>query len=188
MIDAFLFVGLPYIAIVVAVVGCVWRARNNRFSMSARSSQFLEDRQLLFGSAPWHIGIIVVLLGHIVAGLLPKVWSSILTVPGALIAIETLGVACSLLAIVGLGALIYRRITSARVQAVTTTMDLVVVALLLAQIGVGLMSAVSFRYGSAWSTGTVVPYFWGLVTLNPDGRKWRLPRSTAGKSSCASPG
>jgi len=44
----------------------------------------------------------------------------------------------------------------------------VVVALLLAQIGVGLMSAVSFRYGSAWSTGTVVPYFWGLVTLNPD--------------------
>ncbi len=168
MIDAFLFIGLPYIAIVVAVIGCIWRARTNRFSMSSRSSQFLEDRQLLFGSAPWHIGIIVVLLGHLLAAFLPRVWSTILAVPGALMTIETIGVACSLLAIVGLGSLIYRRITSARVQAVTTTMDLVVVALLLLQIGVGLMSAASFRYGSAWGTGTVVPYFWGLITLSPE--------------------
>ena len=168
MIDAFLFVGLPYIAILVAVIGCVRRARLDKFSMTTRSSQFLEDQQLIFGSAPWHIGIIVVLLGHIIAGVLPRVWSSILTVPGALIAIETLGVACSLLAIVGLIALIYRRITSARIQAVTTTSDLVLVALLLGQVIVGLLSAVHFRYGATWSTGTVVPYFWGLVTLHPD--------------------
>ena len=168
MIDAFLFVGLPYIALVVAVVGCVWRARNNRFSMSARSSQFLEDRQLLFGSAPWHIGIILVLLGHLVAFVLPKVWSSILTVPGALMAIETIGIASSLLAIVGLSVLIYRRITSARVQAVTTNADLLLVALLLAQTVLGLMSAIHFRHGAAWSTGTVVPYLWGLVIFSPD--------------------
>lgn len=168
MVDAFLFVGLPYIALVVSVVGCVWRARNNRFGMSARSSQFLEDRQLLWGSAPWHIGIIVVLLGHIVAGFLPQVWSSLLTIPGALFAVETLGVAASLLALAGLGALLYRRLTSARVQVVTNTMDLVVVALLLGQIIAGLLSAVHFRYGSSWSTGTVVPYFWSLVTLRPD--------------------
>lgn len=168
MIDAFLFVGLPYTALIVALVGCVWRARNNRFSMSARSSQFLEDRQLVFGSAPWHIGILLVLLGHLVAFLLPKVWASILTVPGALIAIETIGVASSLLAIAGLGVLIYRRLTSARIQAVTTNADLILVVLLLAQVVIGLISALHFRYGAAWSTGTVVPYFWGLVTLSPD--------------------
>lgn len=168
MIEAFLFIGLPYIAIIVAVLGSVWRMRHNRYSLSARSSQFLEDRQLLWGSAPWHIGILGVLLGHLVAGLLPQVWASLMTVRGALLAVETIGVACSLLAIVGLGLLIYRRVTSARMQAVTTVLDLVLVALLLAQISVGLMSALSFRYGAAWSTGTVVPYFWGLITLNPD--------------------
>jgi nitrate reductase gamma subunit len=168
MIDAFLYVGLPYIALVVAVIGCVWRARNHRYSMSARSSQFLEDRQLLFGSAPWHIGILLVLLGHLVAFLLPRVWSSILTVPGALLAIETIGIASSLLAIIGLSVLIYRRITSARIQAVTTTADLLLVVLLLLQTVLGLMSAIHFRHGAAWSTGTVVPYFWGLVTLSPD--------------------
>lgn len=168
MVDAFLFVGLPYIALVVCVVGCVWRARNSRYGMSARSSQFLEDRKLLWGSAPWHIGIVVVLLGHIVAGVLPDVWAAILTVPGALFVIETIGVACSLLAIAGLLTLIARRVTSARLQAVTTNADFVVVTLLLAQVALGLATAVHFRYGAAWSTGTVVPYFWGLVTLSPD--------------------
>ena len=168
MIDAFLFVGLPYIALVVCVVGCIWRARQNQYGMSARSSQFLEDRQLLFGSTPWHVGIFIVLVGHIIAGFLPKVWSSILTVPGALFAIEALGVTCSLLALTGLGILLFRRITSAKIQAVTTHTDIVVVALLFVQVLVGLLSAIHYRHGSAWSTGTVVPYFWSLVTLNPD--------------------
>lgn len=168
MVDAFLFVGLPYIAIVTALVAGYWRWKTNRYSLSSRSSQFLEDRTLLWGSAPWHIGIITVLLGHIIAGLAPQVWSSILTVPGALFAIETLGIACGILALVGLSVLIARRVTSARVQAVTTSMDLVVVGLLAAQILVGLLSALTFRYGSAWSTGTVVPYFWSLVMLRPD--------------------
>lgn len=168
MLDAFLFVGLPYLAIVVCVVGCIWRSRCDRYSMSARSSQFLEDGRLLFGSLPWHVGIIIVLLGHLIAAFLPRVWSSLMSVPGMLFGAEALGVACSVLAIVGLGTLIVRRVTDARVQAVTTTMDLVLVVLLMAQIVVGLLSAVSFRHGAAWSTGTVVPYFWGLFTLHPD--------------------
>lgn len=168
MIDVFLLIGLPYLALVTALVAGVWRWRNRRYSLSARSSQFLEDRQLLWGSAPWHIGIITVLLGHIVAVAFPQVWSAILTVPGAVFAIETVGVASSLLAIVGLVTLIVRRLTSARLQAVTTNNDLIVVALLLVQILLGLITATDFRYGSAWSTGTVVPYFWSIVTLHPE--------------------
>lgn len=168
MMDAFWFVGLPYLSLLVFIVGCVWRARREKFSLSARSSQFLEDRQLLLGSTPWHIGIGVVLLGHLLAGFFPKVWSSILTVPGALLAVEALGVAGALLAIVGLSVLLARRLTSGKVQAVTTGADLVVAALLLAQVVAGLLSALHYRYGAAWSTGTVVPYFWGLVTLRPD--------------------
>ncbi len=168
MVDAFLFVGLPYIAIVTALIVGIRRVRGNPFSMSSRSSQFLEDRKLAWGSAPWHLGILVVLAGHVVAGVFPKIWSSLLAAPGALFVVEALGVAGSLLALAGLAALIYRRLTSARVQAVTVPADLIVSALLLGQILVGLMSAIHFRYGSAWSAGTVVPYFWGLVTLSPD--------------------
>lgn len=168
MVDSFLFIGLPYLAIVVCITGCVWRARKDRFSMTARSSQFLEDGRLLYGSLPWHVGIIIILLGHLFAALLPGVWSTMMRVPGVLFATEAIGVACSVLALIGLSLLIFRRLTNARIQAVTTSMDLVVVFLLMLQIIAGLMSAVSFGNGAAWATGTVVPYFWGLLTLRPD--------------------
>lgn len=168
MVDAFLLIGLPYLAVVTAVVAGWWRARRHRLTWSSRSSQFLEDRQLLWGSAPWHVGIFLVLAGHAVAGLAPRLWASLLSAPGMLLAVETAGAAGSFLAILGLAALLYRRVTNARVQAVTTTADLAVVALLLIQTAVGLTCAATLRYGSAWSTGTVVPYLWSLVTLTPE--------------------
>lgn len=168
MIDAFLLIGLPYLAIATAVIGGYWRWKNHRYTLSSLSSQFLEDRALKWGSAPWHIGIGIVLLGHLLAAIFPRAWSSLLTVPGMLLFIESVGVAGAVLALLGLGVLITRRLTSARIQAVTSSMDLMVVGLLFAQVFLGLMSALHFRYGAAWSTGTVVPYFWSLLTLRPD--------------------
>lgn len=168
MVDLFLFVGLPYLALTTAVVVGIRRARSSGYQLSTRSSQFLEDRKLLWGSAPWHIGIGIIFFGHLFPLLFPTLWSSFLTVPGALLVIETIGVAASLLAILGLIVLIVRRVVSSRLQAVTTTMDLVVVGLLLAQVVIGLIAAVQFRYGAAWSTGTLVPYIWSLVRLQPD--------------------
>ena len=60
------------------------------------------------------------------------------------------GIALSVLCVVGLAVLALRRLTSARVQAVTTTMDLVVLAVLLVQIVLGLAVAVHYRWGAAW--------------------------------------
>lgn len=168
MIDAFLLVGLPYIAMAVCVVGCIWRWKFQRFTYSSLSSQFLENRQLLWGSAPWHVGILVILAGHVIAAFLPRVWSSLMSNSIVLLITEGIGIGCSLLCIAGLLVLIYRRLTSPRIQAVTTTMDLMVLALLLFQVILGLLSAIFFRWGAAWSTGTVVPYFWSLLTLRPD--------------------
>lgn len=168
MLDAFLLVGLPYLAITMAIVGSVWRLRVHRFSYSARSSQFLEHRQLRLGSAPWHIGILVVLAGHLLAFLLPDAWRALLAVPGGLAVVEAVGMIAAMLSLIGLVMLIVRRVTSGRVQAVTTTMDLVVVGLLLGQVTLGILTAVQLRYGAAWGVGTAVPYLWSLLTLHPD--------------------
>lgn len=63
MVDAFLLIGLPYIAIISAIAGTWWKWKRSPYTISSRSSQFFEDRWLIFGSMPWHIGIIVILLG-----------------------------------------------------------------------------------------------------------------------------
>lgn len=168
MIQSFLLVGLPYAAVLVCVLGSIWRFRSKRFSYSALSSQFLEDRQLLWGSGPWHVGIFVVLAGHAVAFLVPGVWASLVSNRAFLIGVEVVGMAAAFLAIFGLAILALRRLRNGRVQAVTTTVDLAVLGILLVQVVLGLLTAVMHRWGASWSTGTAAPYLWSLVTLQPD--------------------
>jgi len=47
-------------------------------------------------------------------------------------------------------------------------MDLAVLGLLFLQVALGLGTALSLRWGAAWSAGTVVPYMWSIFTLQPD--------------------
>jgi len=168
MLDTFLLIGLPYLAIVTCVAATVVRFRNQRFTFSALSSQFLEHRTLRWGSAAWHIGIILILGLHFVVFLVPGLWRSLVANTTFLVTIETVGIAASIACLVGLVVLIGRRLVSSRVQAVTTPTDLIVQALLLVQIGLGLATALQYRWGSAWAAGTVVPYLWSILTFQPD--------------------
>ena len=168
MMDPFLFIGLPYLAVVVCVVVSVLRYRSSGYTYSAMSSQFLEDRGLKWGSAPWHIGIILILAGHLAVFLFPGLTASLLSVRPVLLAVEGAGIALTLLCIAGLVVLTLRRLTSAKVQAVTSTMDLVILAVLLTQIVLGLVVAFQYRWGASWATGTLVPYLWSLISLQPD--------------------
>ena len=129
MIETFLFVALTYAAVIVCVVATVYRFKRARTTISAMSSQFLEARGLRWGSGPWHAGIFVVLALHARFLLVPGPARAIFSVPAVLYTIEIAGVAASLLCAAGLVVLIVRRLTSSRVQAVTSVMDLVVLAL-----------------------------------------------------------
>jgi len=168
MMQNFLLLGLPYLALIVCVVGSIQRYRLRRFTYSALSSQFLEDRQLAWGSIPWHVGILTLLLGHVFALGLPGLWASLTANTAFLYSVEVIGVAASVLAIVGLVLLAVRRLTTGRVQAVTTVIDLALLGLLLVQIVLGLTVAMQYPWGASWSTGTVAPYLWSVLTLRPD--------------------
>ncbi|MDO8688370.1 MAG: respiratory nitrate reductase subunit gamma, partial [Dehalococcoidales bacterium] len=49
----------------------------------------------------------------------------------------------------------------------TSFMDVVLLIVLLAQVVTGIMTAVFYRWGSAWFIQTATPYFWSLFTLSP---------------------
>lgn len=168
MMDSVLFIALPYLAIVVCVFGSIYRMRNMPMTYSSLSSQFLESKTLVWGSVPWHIGIIVIILAHFVAFLFPGFWQMLMVHKTILYATEGIGLALGMACLLGLVVLIVRRITSDRVQAVSSPMDLLVLALLFAQVVFGICIAMFHRWGAAWATGTVVPYIWGLFHLQPD--------------------
>ena len=168
MLETFLFGVFPYVAAAVVVVGLIWRYRTNQFSYSSVSSQFLENKQLFWGSVPWHYGIILVLLGHLTGVLLPNTVKAINGVPVRLYVIEGTALALSLTLLVGLVVLIWRRAVSPSVRVATTLMDAVLLVVLLFQVVTGILTAISYRWGSAWFVQTATPYFWSLFTLSPN--------------------
>jgi len=167
-VDLLLFVALPYVALTSLVVGSIVRYRTDRLRLSAFSSQLLESRRLLWGSIPFHAGIGILFAGHLLPFLAPDIWRRAVVRPGVLLTVEVVGAAAGLLALFGLVVLLVRRMSSARLRGASRFMDLAVLALLLAQVVLGLWVALGSRWGSVWSTGTTTPYLWSLLTLHPD--------------------
>lgn len=167
MVDLVLFAVFPYVAVILAVLVGIYRYRSDRFSYSSFSSQFLESRQLFWGSVPWHYGIIAILLAHLLAALFPNAWMVLIAAPARLYVLEVAGLGLALLTIIGLALLILRRLLSARVFAVTSPMDWVLLAALLAQVVLGLWVALFYRWGSAWYLSTAVPWLASLATFHP---------------------
>lgn len=167
MLDKFLWVGFPYLALALAIVVSILRFTWKPFSYSSLSSQFLENRQLFWGSGLWHWGISWVLSGHIVAFLIPRqilAWNS---APFRLYLLEFTGLTAALLALVGVVALMVRRHTSSRVKVVTSVMDWVLLGILLLQVTTGIDTALRYRWGSSWYASNAAPYLWSLLSLNP---------------------
>jgi len=166
-IDQLLYGVLPYVAVAIAVIGAIVRYYTNRFSYSSLSSQFLENRQLFWGSVPWHYGILVILLGHLVAFLIPRsilAWNGM---PWRLYVLEGSALAFGFLTLWGLLALIFRRGTNRRIQVVSTPMDWVLLIALLVQVVAGVWIAVFYRWGSSWYAGFAVPYLYSIFRLSP---------------------
>ncbi len=162
-----LFVVFPYVALAIAVVGSVVRWRRFPFTVSALSSQLLESRRLRWGSIAFHWGVVIILLGHLAALLVPQGFEAWNGEPIRLYLLEGTGLALGLWTLFGVIVLLARRLGSSRIRAVTTPMDLVVLGVILIQVLTGVWIAVGYRWGSFWGTSVFVPYVRSLITFQP---------------------
>ncbi|OLS27121.1 MAG: Nitrate reductase-like protein NarX [Candidatus Heimdallarchaeota archaeon LC_3] len=171
--DTILFIVFPYLALSIAIFGFIYRYKQERFSFSSQSSQFLSsDRLLFWGSVPWHYGITIILLVHLIAFTLVTEWGTLLSSTLIIVFFEVTGWVITLMVIVGLLLLIIRRIINPKVYVATTFVDWIMLLVLLIQVGsggyiafIGYMTDLGF--GSQWFGNTVVPWMVSLVTLNP---------------------
>jgi nitrate reductase gamma subunit len=166
--NTLLFLIFPYVALSIAIVVTIYRSIYRPFSISSLSSQLLERRLLYWGSIPFHWGITIILTFHLIAIFIPQsiiVWNA---EPLRLYILEISGLALGLLATFGLIVLIVRRVSVARIRAVSTPMDYVVVLLLFVSLATGVTIASYYRWGSYWFTGIFTPYVIGILTFHPD--------------------
>jgi len=167
VVNNFLFVGLPYAAMAVFLVGVIHRYRATGYKYSSLSSQFLEGGGIYIFAVLFHWGILVVFLGHLLAFLFPTATLAWHSSAVRLIADEVVIFAFGLSVLIGLAGLFIRRLSQPRIRAVTSRMDVVIVLVLLVQIVFGLWIALGYRWGYYWFASDMSPYLWSLVKFSP---------------------
>jgi nitrate reductase gamma subunit len=167
-LDLLLFAVLPYIAVAIAIVATFERYARHQSTVTSMSSQFLENRLHFWALVPFHAGILLVLLGHVIAFLIPSgvlAWNAS---PARLLVLESLGLTGGLLAAGGLLATIVRRLRIAPLRRGTHAVDWVVYGVLALQLSGGVLIALVYPWGSSWFAAAAVPYLRSLVVLQPD--------------------
>jgi len=142
--DAFFFGIFPYIALVVLAVGSVLRYEREPYSWRSGSSQLLRRRQLVWGSVLFHVGVLIVFLGHLFGLLVPLELFHLLAIEPPmkqLMAIVVGGVA-GVVALVGGVMLLHRRLFDPRIRRTSSFGDIAVLVLLDAQLALGLAGIV----------------------------------------------
>ncbi|TAL36082.1 MAG: respiratory nitrate reductase subunit gamma [Alphaproteobacteria bacterium] len=141
-LDYFLFQILPYIALSVLLLGSIVRFDRDPYGWRSKSSQLLRRRQLAWGSNLMHVGILVILVGHI-AGLLTPLqffeWVGISHGAKQIMAMAVGGIA-GVFCFIGLVILLHRRLSDPRIRANSSFADIAVLVLLLAQLCLGMLT------------------------------------------------
>jgi len=139
-LDTLLFGYAPYVALTVFLAGSLIRFDREQYTWRSGSSQMLRKGSLQLGSNLFHVGILLLFLGHFF-GLLtpPEVYHALGLSVGAkqwlaIIAGTVFGTIC----FIGLTLLLHRRLTDPRIRKTSAPMDLVILGVLWLQLVLGL--------------------------------------------------
>jgi nitrate reductase gamma subunit len=142
-VDFLSFQIYPYIALAVFFIGSWVRFDRAMYTWRTGSSQLLSSRGMRIGSNLFHVGILVVLAGHVVGLLTPHfVYEIFITAHQKQILAMVVGGVFGAICLVGLLILLARRLFNPRVRATGTFGDTLILVLLLAQLLLGLYTIV----------------------------------------------
>jgi nitrate reductase gamma subunit len=141
-LNTFLFGYYPYIAMIVFLAGSALRYDRDQYTWRTGSSQLLRAKELRIGSNWFHVGILLLFVGH-VAGLLtpPEIYHGLglSTSAKQLLAVIAGGVFGGI-CFRGIFVLIRRRLTDDRIRATSSRMDIFILLLIGAQLVLGLLT------------------------------------------------
>lgn len=173
-IDLLLFGVYPYIALAICLIGSWARFDLSQYSWKSGSSQVFnrnaaEQRYMRIASNLFHVGILFVLAGHFVGLLTPEsIYHHVISTQNKQLLAMVSGGLFGTLCLIGLLMLIKRRWSNDRVRASSSTSDMMILLVLLAQLVLGLMTIVA---STSHMDGSVMVMLadWAqsVVTLQP---------------------
>ena len=172
MLNQFLWIIYPYLCVAIFIVGHIARYKYDQFSWTAKSSEFLEKKQLKWGSLLFHLGIIPVFFGHVVGLAIPAEWIDGLGISESTYHFGAvyIGSIFGIMTLIGMLMLTFRRVTRTNVRKLSTASDIIVNFMLLCIVILGCYATLvtnattpDFDYRQ-----TIAIWFRGLFTLTPD--------------------
>ncbi len=170
-INHIVFGWYPYLCLTVFLLGSLLRFDREQYTWKAGSSQLLRRRQLMWGSNLFHVGILVIFLGHFV-GLLTPIW--VFDVLGISHGFKqwmaiVLGGVAGIVCFIGMTLLVHRRLFDARIRATSSFGDIAILLLLYAQLILGLATIpVSLGHLDGHEMVKFMTWAQGILTLQPD--------------------
>ena len=174
-INHIVFGWYPYVCLTVFLLGSLVRFDREQYTWRTGSSQLLRRRQLMWGSNLFHVGILVIFVGHFV-GLLTPIW--IFDALGishtakqwmAIIIGGVAGLAC----LVGIALLTHRRLFDARIRTTSSFGDIAILLILFAQLLLGLATIpVSLGHLDGHEMVRFMNWAQGILVLRADA--WTL--------------
>ncbi len=137
----FFFVYYPYFCLTVFVVGSALRYDRDQYTWKADSSQLLRKKGMRIGNNLFHIGIILLLFGHMVGLLMPREIYHHFMDSGtkqmmAMVAGGVFGTIC----FIGMTILLIRRLFDPRIRATSKPSDTMILLFLYVQLITGLIT------------------------------------------------
>jgi nitrate reductase gamma subunit len=169
-INYIVFGWYPYLCLTVFLVGSWLRFEREQYSWRSGSSQLLRRRQLMWGSVLFHVGILVVFLGHFV-GLLTPIW--IFDAIGISHSFKqwmaiVIGGVAGIMCFFGLTLLVHRRLFDVRIRKTSSFGDIAILLLLYAQLIIGLATIpVSLNHTDGHEMVKFMSWAQGILMLQP---------------------
>lgn len=179
-LDTLLFGLYPYLAGTVFLIGSLLRFDHGQYTWKTGSSQMLSSRRMRLASNLFHVGIITIFFGHLVGLLTPHwVYSPFIGAGTKQVLAVVVGGIAGAMCLAGGAMLLHRRLTNPRVRASSSPMDTLIIALLVAQVALGLATILptlghldgsKMLQFSAWAQSIV--FFQGGAAAHLEGVNW----------------
>jgi len=140
--NTLLFGYYPYVAMSVFIIGSIARYDRDQYTWRTGSSQLLRAKELRLGSNLFHIGILLLFVGHFLGLLTPQaVYHSLglSTSAKQILAVVAGGIFGGICA-KGIYLLIRRRLTDVRIRKTSSRMDIFILLLIGVQLALGLLT------------------------------------------------
>ncbi len=169
-INSALFGWYPYFCLTIFLLGSLIRFDREQYTWKTGSSQLLRRKQLRWGSNLFHIGILVIFIGHAGGLLTPIAIFDALGIPHsfkqglAIVVGGVAGIAC----FIGITLLAHRRFFDPRIRGTSSFGDMAILLILWLQLTLGLSTIfVSLHHMDGHEMVKFMNWAQGILTLQP---------------------